>query len=52
MNGISEFKLADEQILTYDVKDEDLETATGSRSEQAGVYTLGSCTGYFSCPPS
>ena len=51
MSGTSKFELADEEILTYDITDEQLETATSLRSEQAGVYTLGSCTGYYSCPP-
>ena len=40
----------EEQVLAYDVSDEALETA-GTGRENAGIYTLGSCTGYFSCPP-
>jgi hypothetical protein len=41
----------EEQILTFDVSDESLETAAGAGMENAGVYTLGSCTGFMSCPP-
>ena len=40
----------EEQVLSYNVSDETLETAAGSGRENAGVYTLGSCTGYLSCP--
>ena len=39
----------EEQLLAYDVSDESLETAATAR-EHAGVYTLGSCTGFLSCP--
>jgi hypothetical protein len=36
-----------EETLDFDVSDEALESAA---REQAGIYTLGSCTGYYSCP--
>jgi hypothetical protein len=38
----------DEDILTYDVSDETLETAAGS--EKSANYTLGACTGFSVCP--
>jgi len=38
----------DEEILTYDVSDETLETAAGS--EKSANYTLGGCTGLSVCP--
>jgi len=41
----------EEQLLVYDVSDESLETAAGTGMENAGLYTLGSCTGFISCPP-
>jgi hypothetical protein len=52
MSEKSGYEQAEEQILAYDISDECLETAAGSGGEQAGIYTLGSCTGYYSCPPS
>lgn len=38
----------DEEILTYEVSDEALETAAGSGENKA--YTLGFCTGLSACP--
>ncbi len=40
--------LDDENLLTYEVSDEALETAGGN--EIAGNYTLGACTGLSVCP--
>jgi hypothetical protein len=40
----------DEEILTYEVSDEALETAAGTGKEKAGHYTLGYCTGLSACP--
>jgi hypothetical protein len=37
----------DEEILTYDVSDETLETAAGT--EKSANYTLGACTGFSVC---
>ena len=52
MSETKKFDHAEDQILACDVSDEALETAAGSGKDNSGVYTLGSCTGYFSCPPS
>ncbi|MGE5771691.1 MAG: hypothetical protein ACM3Z4_06545 [Hyphomicrobiales bacterium] len=40
--------LDDENLLTYEVPDEALETAGGN--EIAGNYTLGACSGLSVCP--
>lgn len=40
----------EEEILTFEVSDESLETAAGTGKEKAGNYTLGFCTGFTSCP--
>ena len=50
MSDPSRFDQVEEQVLHFDISDEALETAANSGREQAGIYTLGSCTGYFSCP--
>lgn len=47
MSDTTRFEQVEEQTLDFDVSDEALETAA---REQAGIYTLGSCTGYYSCP--
>ena len=39
----------DEEILSFDVSDEALETAGGTGKEKAGNYTLGFCTGLSAC---
>ena len=39
----------DEEILTYEVSDEALETASGTGSKQAGNLTL-ACTYFYLCP--
>ena len=39
----------EEEILTYEVSDEALETASGIGSKQAGNLTL-ACTYYYFCP--
>lgn len=51
MKNMSGFEQGDEEIFAYDISDESLEIAAGSGADQAGIYTLGSCTGYYSCPP-
>jgi hypothetical protein len=40
----------EEEILTYEVSDEALETAAGTGSKQAGNYTLFYCTFLHICP--
>ena len=40
----------EEEILTYEVSDEALETAAGTGSKQAGNYTLFYCTYLNICP--
>jgi hypothetical protein len=40
----------EEEILTYEVSDEALETAAGTGSKQAGNYTLLYCTYLHMCP--
>jgi hypothetical protein len=44
------FDLTEEDILSFDVSDEALETAAGTGKEKAGNYTLGFCTGLSACP--
>ena len=39
----------EDEILTYDVSDEALETASGISSNQAGNLTL-TCTFFYICP--
>ena len=38
----------EDEILTYEVSDESLETAAATA--KAGAYTLGFCTGLSTCP--
>lgn len=40
--------LTEEEILTYEVSDEALETAAGK--ETAGAFTLAFCSGLDTCP--
>ena len=49
---MTHYDLTDEDILTFEVSDEALETAAGTGKEKAGNYTLGFCTGLSSCPSS
>lgn len=42
------FEVGEEDVLTYDLSDEALETMAGNVI--AGNYTLGSCTGLSVCP--
>jgi len=51
MSSTSELELYEEQIVAHDITDENLEAAANSQSGPAGIYTLGSCTGFYSCPP-
>ena len=46
MKSLSAFD--EDDLFTYEVSDEALETAGGH--ELAGNYTLGSCTGLSVCP--
>ena len=39
----------EEEILTYEVSDEALET-TGTVKDKVGSYTLYACTGLSTCP--
>ena len=40
----------EEEILTYEVSDDSLETAGGTGKEKAGNYTLAMCSGLSVCP--
>ena len=40
----------EEEMLTYEVSDEALESATGAGNERAGNYTLYFCTALDLCP--
>jgi hypothetical protein len=40
----------EEEILTFDVSDEALETAAGTIKEKAGALTLAFCSGLDTCP--
>jgi hypothetical protein len=50
MSDTSRFDQVEEQVLDFDVSDEALESVASSGHDHAGVYTLGSCTGFYSCP--
>ena len=41
---------SEEEMLTYEVSDEALESATGTENEKAGNYTLYFCTALDLCP--
>ena len=45
-----ELDQTNEDILSYEVSDEALETAAGQGKEKVGHYTLGFCTGLSACP--
>jgi hypothetical protein len=49
-NDIIRLDQNEEEILTYEVSDEALETAAGTGKEKVGNYTLGACTGLSVCP--
>lgn len=49
-NNTIDLHQTEEELLTYEVPDEMLETAAGTGKELAGNYTLGSCTGLSVCP--
>jgi hypothetical protein len=40
----------EEEILTYEVSDEVLESAAGNESEKAGNYSIAWCTFLTGCP--
>jgi hypothetical protein len=46
----TELDQIEEAILSCDVSDESLEIAAGTGKAEAANYTLGSCTGFISCP--
>ena len=50
MSDTTRFDQIDEEILSYEVSDEALETAACTGKEKAGNYTLGFCSGLSVCP--
>ena len=52
MNDTTTIKLdrPEEEILTYEVSDEALESAAGDESERAGKYSIAWCTFLTGCP--
>jgi hypothetical protein len=40
----------EEEILTYEVSDEALESAAGDENERAGKYSIAWCTFLTGCP--
>jgi hypothetical protein len=50
MSDTTRLDQIDEDILSYEVSDEALETAAGAGKETAGNYTLGFCSGLSVCP--
>ena len=44
------FDQTEEEIVTYEVSDEALETAGGTEREKASNLTLNFCTGLIGCP--
>ena len=49
-DSTTELDQIEEAILACDVSDESLETEAGTGNAEAANYTLGSCTGFISCP--
>jgi hypothetical protein len=45
-----ELDQTEEEILTYIISDEALETAAGTGKDKAGNFTLANCTGLSVCP--
>ena len=50
MSDTTRFDQIDQEVLSFDVSDEALETAAGTGKEKAGNYTLGFCSGLSVCP--
>ena len=50
MSDTTRLDQIDEEILSYEVSDEALETAAGAGKEKAGNYTLGFCSGFIGLP--
>ena len=51
MNATSiELSQIEDEVRTNEVSDESLEAAAVAETLNAGNYTLGSCTGFISCP--
>ena len=46
----AELNHLEEEDVLYQVSDEALEDTAGTGLENAGHFTLGSCTGFVSCP--
>ena len=44
------FDQIDEEILTYDVSDDALESAAGVLKDKAGSMTVSFCSGLDTCP--
>ena len=40
----------EQELLTYEISDEALESATSTESEKSGNYTLALCTWLTGCP--
>src|ERR1035437_7518045 len=52
MSDTTRLDQIDEEILSYEVSDEALETAAGTGEEKDGNYTLGVFSGLVFCPVS
>jgi hypothetical protein len=50
MNDINGLDQTEREILAYEVADEALESAAGTKSQNAGNYTLFYCTALDLCP--
>lgn len=50
MSDTTRFDQIDQEVLSFEVSDEALETAAGAGKENAGNYTLGFCSGLSVCP--
>jgi hypothetical protein len=48
-NETSLIEIAEDEIFSFDVSDEALETAAGTAREKAN-FTLGACSGLSVCP--
>jgi hypothetical protein len=47
---MKDFRIEEEEILSFDVSDEALEAAAGTVKDKAGAFTLAFCSGLDSCP--
>jgi hypothetical protein len=47
---MKDFRIEEEEILSFEVSDEALEAAAGTVKDKAGAFTLAFCSGLDTCP--